>query len=51
MSEAVTAAAVERINVAGGQVLMGPMEVPGGSWVVQACDPQGAHFALVSATR
>ena len=27
---------------------MGPMEVPGGSWVVQGVDPQGAHFALVS---
>jgi uncharacterized protein len=26
---------------------MGPMEVPGGSWVVQALDPQRALFAMV----
>jgi hypothetical protein len=44
-------AAVERIRGNGGQVLMGPHEVPGGSWIVQATDPQGAAFALVSATR
>jgi predicted enzyme related to lactoylglutathione lyase len=44
-------AAVERINANGGKVMMGPHEVPDGSWIVQATDPQGAHFALVSATR
>lgn len=44
-------AAVERIKANGGQVLMGPTEVPGGSWIVQAMDPQGAAFALVSAQR
>jgi uncharacterized protein len=44
-------AAVDRIAANGGQVLMGPHEVPGGSWIVQAVDPQGAAFALVSATR
>lgn len=44
-------AAVERIKVNGGQILMGPHEVPGGSWIVQAVDPQGASFALVSPTR
>ena len=44
-------AAVERITANGGQVLMGPHEVPGGSWIVQAIDPQGANFALVSRTR
>jgi len=44
-------AAVERINAKGGKVLMGPHEVPDGSWIVQATDPQGAHFALVSVTR
>ena len=27
----------------------GPAEVPGGSWIVQARDPQGAPFAMVSA--
>jgi predicted enzyme related to lactoylglutathione lyase len=40
-------AAASRIRHADGTVLVGPMEVPGGSWIVQACDPQGAHFALV----
>jgi uncharacterized protein len=44
-------AAVERIKANGGQVLMGPSEVPGGSWIVQALDPQGASFALVAPTR
>ena len=44
-------AAAERVKAAGGQVLMGPMEVPGGSWIVQCVDPQGAAFALVSAGR
>jgi uncharacterized protein len=44
-------AAVERIEANGGQVLMGPHEVPGGSWIVQCMDPQGANFALVSTQR
>jgi predicted enzyme related to lactoylglutathione lyase len=44
-------AAIARIQAHGGQVLMGPHEVPGGSWIVQALDPQGANFALVSTTR
>ncbi|MBN9039505.1 MAG: VOC family protein [Rhizobiales bacterium] len=44
-------AAAGRVTGNGGKVLMGPMEVPGGSWVVQCQDPQGAHFALLSATR
>jgi hypothetical protein len=42
---------VDRIKANGGQVLMGPQEVPGGSWIVQAVDPQGAAFALVSTAR
>jgi predicted enzyme related to lactoylglutathione lyase len=28
-------------------VLNGPMEVPGGAWIIQGADPQGAMFALV----
>lgn len=44
-------AAAERVRANGGQVLMGPHEVPGGSWIVQCVDPQGANFALVSPTR
>ena len=44
-------AAIERINANGGQVQIGPHEIPGGGWIVQATDPQGAFFALVSRTR
>ena len=44
-------AAVERVKAKGGEVVMGPMEVPGGSWIIQGKDPQGAHFALLAATR
>ena len=33
------------------QVKMGPMEVPGGQWVLQGQDPQGAYFALVAPKR
>jgi predicted enzyme related to lactoylglutathione lyase len=44
-------AAVDRIKANGGQVSMGPHQVPGGSWIVQAVDPQGAAFALVSTSR
>jgi len=40
-------AAVERLKAGGGSIVNGPMEVPGGSWIVQAKDPQGAMFALV----
>jgi predicted enzyme related to lactoylglutathione lyase len=40
-------AAVTRVTEAGGQILNGPHEVPGGSWIVQGLDPQGAMFALV----
>jgi predicted enzyme related to lactoylglutathione lyase len=36
-----------RLTDAGGQVLFGPSEVPGGGWIIQATDPQGAMFALV----
>jgi predicted enzyme related to lactoylglutathione lyase len=39
-------AAVDRIKANGGQILNGPMEVPGGDWVVNAMDPQGAAFSL-----
>jgi predicted enzyme related to lactoylglutathione lyase len=40
-------AAAERVKEKGGKVLMGPHEVPGGSWIVQGIDPQGALFAVV----
>lgn len=44
-------AAAERIKAGGGQVVNGPMEVPGGQWIVNALDPQGALFALVAPKR
>ena len=33
----------------GGTVAVGPMQVPGGDWVIMGADPQGAFFALVGA--
>jgi predicted enzyme related to lactoylglutathione lyase len=38
--------ATDRITMNGGTITNGPMEVPGGDWVVNAMDPQGAAFAL-----
>jgi predicted enzyme related to lactoylglutathione lyase len=38
--------AAERITVHGGRIVNGPMEVPGGDWIVNGRDPQGAAFAL-----
>jgi uncharacterized protein len=35
-----------RVKASGGQILNGPMEVPGGDWVVNCMDPQGAAFSL-----
>ena len=44
-------AAAQRVRDAGGAVINGPMEVPGGHWVLQGLDPQGAMFALVAPRR
>ena len=41
-------AAAERVKANGGQVLNGPMEVPGGDRIAQCMDPQGAVFAVHS---
>ncbi len=41
-------AAMDRVRSGGGNVLNGPMPVPGGSWIAQCTDPQGAFFCLVS---
>ena len=38
--------ALSRVKSNGGQVMNGPMEVPGGGQVAQCFDPQGAAFAL-----
>jgi predicted enzyme related to lactoylglutathione lyase len=43
--------AMKRVKDAGGQVAFGPQEVPGGSWILQCIDPQGALFALVGPKR
>lgn len=45
--QSVTASA-KRIAEAGGRVLNGPMQVPGGQWMVQGSDPEGTLFALLS---
>ena len=43
--------AIARVRNAGGQVLMGPHEVPGGSFIAQCLDPQGAMFGMVGRQR
>jgi predicted enzyme related to lactoylglutathione lyase len=40
-------AAAGRIPAAGGTIHHGPIEVPGGDWVIMASDPQGAAFMVV----
>jgi predicted enzyme related to lactoylglutathione lyase len=44
-------AGTDRITKSGGRILNGPIQVPGGQWVVQAMDPQGAAFNLVAPQR
>jgi predicted enzyme related to lactoylglutathione lyase len=39
-------AAIDRVKLAGGGILEGPHELPGGIWIVRCTDPQGAAFAL-----
>jgi len=39
---------VKQVEEMGGQVVNGPMEVPGGDKVAQCVDPQGAMFAIHS---
>ncbi|MCR5879018.1 VOC family protein [Phenylobacterium sp. J367] len=39
--------AAAKVSASGGALIMGPMEVPSGDWVLQATDPQGAVFALM----
>lgn len=40
-------AAMARITEAGGSIVHGPQEVPGGAFTAIARDPQGAQFAIV----
>lgn len=44
-------AAAKRVTDNGGSVYMDPMQVPGGQWVVNCQDPQGAYFSLLSNTK
>jgi len=41
-------AAVKRVESGGGKVMNGPMQVPGGGWIITGQDPQGAMFSLVA---
>lgn len=38
--------AVKKAKAGGATLLNGPMEVPGGDWIAQFIDPQGAAFAV-----
>ncbi|WP_134679502.1 VOC family protein [Paracoccus ravus] len=40
-------AAVERIKSGGGELLHGPVQVPGDAYIAFFRDPQGAHFSVV----
>jgi hypothetical protein len=44
-------AAAERIASAGGKLVVGPMQVPTGLWMLQGLDPQGAVFGLLAPVR
>jgi hypothetical protein len=48
--EAIDAAA-DRVKAGGGKIAGGPMEVPGGQWIVNCVDPQGVAFALLAPKR
>ena len=44
-------AAMGRVRDSGGTVVLEPQQVPGGMWIVQCIDPQGAMFAMLGAKR
>ena len=48
--DAITAA-IERIKAGGGKIINGPTQVPGGGWIIQCQDPQGAMFSLASSNK
>ena len=37
---------VKKVKSAGGTLVHGPMEVPGGDWIAQFADPRGVMFAV-----
>ena len=39
-------AAAEKVKAGGGQVVQGPMDVPGGDRIAMCVDPQGCAFAV-----
>jgi predicted enzyme related to lactoylglutathione lyase len=41
-------AAAATAAASGGKIIVGPLEVPGGDWIAQGMDPQGAMFAVHS---
>lgn len=41
-------AAAKRVTDGGGKIMMGPHQVPGGSWILMGTDPQGVLFSLTS---
>jgi predicted enzyme related to lactoylglutathione lyase len=43
--------AVAAAKAAGGRLMHGPMEVPGGSWIALMMDPQGGAFAVQESPR
>jgi uncharacterized protein len=43
--------AAARVKNAGGEILVGPLQVPGGQWMVQAFDPPGALFGMLAPQR
>jgi uncharacterized protein len=44
-------AAISHVKDASGQIIIDPMQAPGGSWIVHCLDPQGAILAMVGAKR
>ena len=44
-------AAVDKVKAGGGNVIMGPMDVPGGQRIILVVDPQGASVGFVSGER
>ena len=42
-------AAAQRVKDNGGNIMHGPAQVPGGSWILMAADQQGCGFALTAA--
>jgi predicted enzyme related to lactoylglutathione lyase len=41
-------AAAATATASGGKIINGPMQVPGGDWIAQGIDPQGAMFSVHS---